>query len=289
METPNSDSVDDSTKQSLGDRMKAYERVYHQFLDNTKPYIIRLDGHCFSKFTSSLQQPWDFRFMLAMVLTTYDLLAEFTATTGYTQSDEITLTFFPRPHAETGVYPVLPFNGQIQKLVSLTAGVASARFNYHLLKLFSDPTYYANMRNLDLEKPLKSMDKVEDCRAHFDSRCFQLPSVEEVYNCVLWRVRDCYKNVVSKVAQNMFGVKLCFKKNTSEKLAMIAEKEPNYFQELPPFISHGVFVKKELHSVNNPDAEIRVIRSRMCTVAASVMSSAELNHWCAFIASVSVK
>jgi tRNA(His) guanylyltransferase len=275
-------------KQSLGDRMKAYERLNDVFLDKTKPYIIRLDGHSFSKFTGSLQQPWDFRFMAAMVMTTFDLVSEFTATTGYTQSDEITLTFFPKPNADSGEYPALPYNGKIQKIVSLTAGFASARFNFHLVKLFADPTYWycaAETRDLNKEEPLKAMDKINASRAHFDSRCFQMPSTEEVFNCVLWRVRDAYKNVVSKVAQSMFGVKPCFKKNTSEKLVMIAEKAPDYFATLHPFISHGVFVKKVLLVLKNADEDVEepVIRSKMSFVPATNVSAAEIDKWCSFL------
>ncbi len=277
--------MEQDTKVSLGDRMKAYEKVRDVFLDKTKPYIIRLDGHSFSKFTGSLQQPWDFRFMTAMVLTTYDLVTEFAAVTGYTQSDEITLVFIPRPNADTGEYPVLPFNGKIQKLVSLTAGFGSGRFNYHLIKLFADHTYRADMRNVDLERPLSSLEKINASKAHFDSRCFQLPSIEEVFNCILWRVRDAYKNVVSKVAQNKFGVKPCFKKHTAEKLAMIKEHDPSYFDNLHRFISHGVFVKKELHVLNNADAEVRVVRSRMFTLPASTFSTDEMVRWCEFIQS----
>lgn len=278
--------MEQDTKISLGDRMKAYEKVHDVFLDKTKPYIIRLDGHSFSKFTGSLQQPWDFRFMTAMFLTTYDLVTEFTAATGYTQSDEITLVFVPKPNADTGEYPVLPFNGKIQKLVSLTAGFASVRFNFHLIKLFADPTYFAEHR--DEEIVLKSLDKINNSRAHFDSRCFQMPSVEEVFNCILWRVRDAYKNVVSKVAQNKFGVKPCFKKNTAEKLAMIKEDDPIYFNNLHPFISHGVFVKKELHVLNHSDAEMRVVRFRMFTLPATTLSPGELPKWCEFIQSKAV-
>lgn len=112
---------------SLGDRMKYYENQFETQINKKDPHVIRLDGHSFSKFTSSLQQPWDLRFLTAMSLTTADLVLKFQATTGYTQSDEITLTFFSLPNNESGEYPILPFSGRIQKLTSLCAGYASAR------------------------------------------------------------------------------------------------------------------------------------------------------------------
>lgn len=283
-----SSTMENPDKKTLGDRMKDYEKSHDQFLDKTKPYVIRLDGHAFSKFTGTLQQPYDLRFMLAMIMTTYDLLTEFTATTGYTQSDEITLTFFPKPMADSTEYPILPYKGKIQKLVSLTAGFASSRFNYHLIKLFNDPTYLQDMRNLPTEKPLKSLDKINASKAYFDSRCFQMPSVDEVSNCILWRGRDAYKNVVSKIAQDMFGVKKCFKKNTNEKLAMINEEDPDYFGKIHPFIPRGVFVKKELYTldpINGEKDNDKITRSRMMAMAGSTLYQTKVAVWCEFIES----
>lgn len=274
----------DNVKETLGDRMKKYESLTQIKLENDKPYIIRLDGHSFSKFTKSLQQPWDLRFMLAMTLTTYDLITTFGATTGYTQSDEITLTFFPAIVESTNTFAVLPFNGKVQKLVSLTAGYASTRFNFHLAKLFNDQTYFEEMRSLDQEKPIKSIDKVNNCIAHFDSRCFQLPTTEEVFNCILWRTRDAYKNVISKTAQHLFGVKPCFKKNTTEKVAMINDKDSSYLSSLHPYISHGVFVKKELYIPEGMDTT----RSRMTCLSASHISPDQLQDWCTFISNKTV-
>lgn len=286
-----------SETESLGDRMKRYENENSTILDRTLPFAIRLDGHSFSKFTRSMQQPWDFRFMKAMVLTTYDLVEKFCATTGYTQSDEITLTFFPKPIEGSTEYPVLPFNGKIQKLVSLSAGYASARFNFHLAKLFTDNTYHlgdferdfeiskGDPKSSDFERGLskeahsRCLEKVLASEAHFDARCFQLPSSEEVFNCILWRARDAYKNVVSKVAQYFFGHRFCFKKKTQEKLGLILGKEPDYFENLHPYIARGVLIKKEMWCKSTGGCS--VYRTRMsCTAAPKDFT---VKDWLGFI------
>merc|ERR1719238_1320300 len=77
----------------LATRMKDYEHATESNLDRTKPYLMRLDGHCFSKFTKQFQKPYDTRIYNAMVKATADLVTYFSCTTGFTQSDEITLVF----------------------------------------------------------------------------------------------------------------------------------------------------------------------------------------------------
>lgn len=47
----------------LAVRMKAYEHSTEDKLDRTKPFLMRLDGHCFSKFTKQFQKPYDVRSM----------------------------------------------------------------------------------------------------------------------------------------------------------------------------------------------------------------------------------
>ena len=76
-----------------------------------------------------------------MVMTTADLVTYFGASTGFTQSDEITLVF-PAPVSTEDIeeeknHPgnppkSAPFNGRMQKITSLAAGYCSIRFNYHL-------------------------------------------------------------------------------------------------------------------------------------------------------------
>lgn len=52
--------------------------------------------HTHLRFTKGFLRPFDERIFVAMLHTTRDLVAEFNAATGYTQSDEITLVFPPQ-------------------------------------------------------------------------------------------------------------------------------------------------------------------------------------------------
>lgn len=268
----------------LGDRMKTYEKKSELIIEKDKPWMMRLDGRSFSKFTSSLQQPYDLRFIVAMILTAQDLIQEFHATTAYIQSDEISLTFFPEPMKDSDEYPVLPFKGKVQKLVSVSAGYASARFNHHLIALATDEAYYSEFfvgHEVD-DLPVHALGKIKSSHAHFDSRCFQLPNDTEVFNNILWRKKDAYKNVVSKVAQYHFGPKACHKKNTQEKLEMIKKNHPEYFEKLHPYISCGVFVKKELYDTIGGDGK-ECKRSRFKIVSADRLASQQMGLWCRFL------
>jgi tRNA(His) guanylyltransferase len=57
--------------------MKKYEEACRSYLDNKVPLVIRIDGHCFSKFTKGLTKPYEEWFHKAMTFTTGKLLAEF--------------------------------------------------------------------------------------------------------------------------------------------------------------------------------------------------------------------
>jgi hypothetical protein len=137
-------TVPPTTQQLLGDRMKDYEREFESTLDPSKPFVARLDGHAFSKFTSGLQQPFDRRFTLAMIMTMDDLLRQFQARTGYCQSDEITLVFVPTA-TETGTFRPYDFTGRVMKLSTLMSGFASARFQFHMRSIIADPSYGADV------------------------------------------------------------------------------------------------------------------------------------------------
>jgi tRNA(His) guanylyltransferase len=264
--------------QTLGDRMKTYEKKLERRLNEGESFIIRLDGHSFSKFTKGMQQPWDSRFCTAMALTARDILMQYHAKGVYTQSDEISVIFQPiRSKANPDQWEPWIFNGRIQKLISVLAGYASARFNYHLQKLFSSQKYESEMettvfsptedensyclplRDVHNEKVLSDVkvERIISGSAHFDARCIQFDQSYEIQNNILWRVRDCYKNAISKTAQDLIGAKKCFKQNTGQKEKLIELASPGALKRIHPSILHGTFVFKELYTLDNPEKSIR--------------------------------
>ena len=198
----------------FGNRMKSYEPV--DKLDVNSPIIIRLDGRGFSKFTKSYKKPFDYRIADAMIATTIGLVDQFGASIGYTQSDEITLVI---PKVEK-------YSGRLQKLVSMTASVATGNFNR----------------------------EINDSKiAYFDSRVFNVPNISEATNAVLWRVHDARKNGISSICHSLVGTKRMFKCDQAAMLKIISNEGVEYTN----FSTHakfGVFVKRVKHiQENNTD------------------------------------
>ncbi|KAI2602336.1 glycoside hydrolase family 55 protein [Hypoxylon sp. NC1633] len=221
----------ESQKQSLADRMKQYEAQFDSTLPASSPIILRLDGHCFSGFTSQPQfrRPFDQRIHDAMIATCSDLLVDFfsRATIAYTQSDEITLVF---PEG------VQLFNERVQKLVSLAASYCSVRFNAHLASALASST--GNGPNVG---------DVQLRMAHFDARFFAVPSGEEALNCLLWRCRgDAVRNSVNSLARTLFSQSQMQGKTSAELIeVMRQEKNVIYEEAVPRWAIEGCLVKKE--------------------------------------------
>lgn len=217
-------------KTTLGDRMKNnYEVRTRQYLTRRTPTIIRLDGQAFHTYTKGLNRPFDEGLMEDMVETTKYLCQNIQGVKcGYTQSDEITLLLTDYDTFETQAW----FDYQVQKIVSISASMASAKFN----QLRQDR--FATQKGGFMRPP---------GLAHFDSRVFQIPEFEEVVNCFIWRQRDAIKNSISMLAQSLYSPKQLFKKNDTQQLDMCNDKGQNWF-DLPLDKQRGSFIiKQEVH------------------------------------------
>ena len=195
----------------LGDRMKMYEGIEtERMLIPRLPIYARLDGKCFSKLSRNMQRPFCDRFSRMMIDTTKYLVEETHAIIGYTQSDEISLCWhFPEPKSE----PL--FGGKFQKLHSILAGMASAKFT-------------------DLIK----------YPAVFDCRIFNLPTLDECANAFLWRELDATKNAISMAASCYFSPKQLHGKDGKEKQEMLFQGHAINFNDYPAFFKRGTFVRR---------------------------------------------
>ena len=245
---------------TLGDEMKRYEdETCASVVDVTRPVVIRLDGHCFHTYTKGFARPYDTRIHAAMVATATDLLERFSGClTAYTESDEISLVF--PPSAEENC--VLPFSGRVQKLTSVTAGFASARFNLHMIgQPFGADAAEQSLR----ERVLKS-------EAHFDARVFALPGAERLAAYVRWRaLQDCRRNSISMLAQSHFPPSRLHGVDSRSMLRLLADEKGVRWEETPPFFRYGTFVKKEQYDKEgfDPKAQKAVVATRTRAVARS--------------------
>jgi len=193
---------------SLGDRMKGnYENITRMFLPRRTYTIIRLDGKAFHTFTRGLDKPWDKDLIDIMNDTMKYLCGQIQgAVIGYTQSDEISIIMTDFEKHDTDAW----YGGNIQKIVSVAASMATYAFNTHA----------ANVGN-------KFLGKV----GLFDARTFTIPSRTEVINYLVWRQKDAERNSVQMLAQSMFSQKKLHGKNIEAQKEMCA-KEGNDWEEV---------------------------------------------------------
>lgn len=137
----------------------------------------------------------------------------------YHQSDEISLLLTNYDKLTTQSW----FDNSIQKMVSVSASMATAKFNEEIKKVHPD-------------KEL----------ATFDSRAWVLPH-DEVTNYFLWRQQDATKNSISMVSQAHFPQKELQGldgKQLQDKL--FAEKGVNW-NDLPVWQKRGVCITKQTY------------------------------------------
>lgn len=123
---------------------------------------------------------------------------------GYTQSDEITLILIDYEKLETCAW----FNYEVQKLCSISASMATMRFNKIFNEKINDywfPQRF-NIMEPGVTKYWDYLAKSGEKGAIFDARCFNIPK-EEVTNLIYWRQLDAIRNSIQMVAQSQFSHK----------------------------------------------------------------------------------
>lgn len=244
-------------KDDLGKRMKEYYEVRtRQFLPRRTNTMIRLDGKAFHTFTKGYKRPFDDELIDMMNQTTKYLCENIQGVVmGYTQSDEITLVLQDSKKLTTDAW----YDGNIQKIVSVSASMATAYFNRLLTQnYFSDEGYKkgvsshfnddmsrdeVNEYQISLGKVINYMS-MSDPMAMFDSRVFTIPEEEEVVNNLIWRQQDCVRNSISMVAQSLYSQKQLNGVSSNGMQELIFQKGQNW-NDLDAGKKRGRMVIKE--------------------------------------------
>ncbi len=202
----------------LGNRMKSYyEERSRTYLTRRTPVIVRLDGVAFHTFTRGMRKPFDEIFISSMQETMKYLCENIQGCVlGYTQSDEITLVLVDYRKLNSDGW----FDYQVQKMVSVSAGMASMYFNKIFRKKATEFLgAFPSLRDELSETYIKAIEK----GAFFDSRVFNIP-VEEVTNCVLWRQKDAERNSILAIGQANFSHKELQNKSCKDIMNMLEAK-----------------------------------------------------------------
>jgi tRNA(His) 5'-end guanylyltransferase len=151
-----------------------------------------------------------------------------TAKLGFVQSDEITILLCDFDKLTTSQY----FNGNIQKITSVVASLATAKFNQLRSQRFIESK---SMNLLGVEYEL----------AMFDCRCWTVPNAIEAMNVFRWRQQDCIRNSVSMVAQSNFSHKELHGKSQSNMHDMLHAKGVNWATDYTDGEKNGRVIMKE--------------------------------------------
>lgn len=247
-------------KDELGTRIKTnYENRTRILLPRRTYTVIRIDGKAFHSYTKGLNRPFDDGLMHDMDETAIYLCKNIQgAKFGFVQSDEISILMTDFDKLDTDAW----FDGNIQKIVSVSASMATAKFNQLRLKrAFNNKLYDCEFDgNMERQEILDFIDATK--LGEFDARTFTIPSKTEVMNMFLWRQRDCIRNSISSVAQSLYSSKELHSKNMSEQQEMIFQKGANW-NDYDSTLKHGRFVFKENYELKSKMKDSSIVeRSR---------------------------
>lgn len=215
----------------LGDRMKAYETVETaRVFDPSLPIVVRLDGRSFSTFTRGLQKPFDPSMSEIMHDVTAFLIEKTHAKVGYTQSDEISLVYL-KEREESEVL----FGARCFKICSVLAGMASTKFALAAVERWPD-------------RVLKLMPS-------FDCRAFNVPTLVEAVNCLVWREMDASRNAIQMVAQSQFSPKQLHGQSCDQLEEMLKEKNI-LMSDYPAYNRWGLYLARRVEEVTLTGSEL---------------------------------
>lgn len=201
-------------KDDLGRRMKRdYEDALRIFVPRRTHVVLRIDGRGFHKFTEELERPYSRALADALDQAALFLCQEMIGCRfGYGQSDEYSflLTDFEREDA------ALWFDGNVQKMVSVSASLFTAAFN----RAFPS-------------------DRI----AAFDSRVLVISQWAEVERYFLWRQLDASANSLNMLASAHYTHDALLGRSTSEKHELLHARGINWAREAPDF-KRGRVVKR---------------------------------------------
>lgn len=201
----------------FGDRMKLYESLYDQQLMPLAPVCARIDGRAFHTWTRGLDKPYDDRFRDAMIATATRLVNETGPRIAHTFSDEISLVFL-QDDFKSEIF----FAGRHQKMCSVLASLTTGFFALEYMEHFGKEQF---------EFPF------------FDCRVWNVPTVDEAANYLLWREQDAVRNSIQMAARAIFSHKTCHQKTGKELQEMLFQKGINW-NDYPAKHKRGAYVRR---------------------------------------------
>ena len=211
---------------AISTRMKTkYEDVFRQTLPQRTYGLLRIDGKAFHTFTKKLPRPYCPELAEALDTAAQTLCKTMQgARFAYGQSDEYSFLFTDFEDIDSEMW----FNGNIQKIASVSASIFTAYFNQAWQEIIK-------MTSLQKEHAGKI--------ALFDARVFIIPNRTDVVNYFVWRQQDATRNSLSMLAASHFNHKELHGKKSADMHEMLHIKDINWNNE-PTSFKRGRVIKR---------------------------------------------
>lgn len=222
---------------TLSDRMKQYENVSRIYLPHRTYTILRIDGKAFHTYTRGMDRPFDLGLIEDMDATAAYLCKNIMgAKFAYVQSDEISILLTDFEDIATQSW----FESNIQKMVSIAASMATAKFNQLRLtrQLSVAQRFVSDVAFKLIEKNIQQFKLAE-----FDARVFQIPQKIEVENYMIFRQQDATRNSISSVAQSLYSHKELHGVSSDAQQELIFQKGINW-NNYPSRMKRGGIISK---------------------------------------------
>jgi tRNA(His) 5'-end guanylyltransferase len=162
---------------------------------------------------------------------------------GYTQSDEITLLLTDYDTLDTDAW----FDNNVQKICSVSASMATMKFNQVLRNQVSDwMDENVEYTGVDIQLPLeaRAYTRAITTGAMFDSRCFNIPE-DEVTNAFIWRQQDATRNAIQMLGQCNFSHRELQNKSCNDIQDMLMLERGVNFNDMPTEFKRGVCCRRD--------------------------------------------
>lgn len=202
----------------IGKRMKSLEKKFcHELIPERQPFIIRLDGVRFSRWTKILDNKHDYRLPLIFELTLKPFFEKLdNLRLIYQQSDEVNILFSPvRPNSQH------PYGGKTYKLLSILSSMLSVEFTWNAERIIGE------------FKP-----------AYFDARIILPETKQDIIDYFSWRYLFSIRNSIIS-----FATECGFKKRIHGlkkwEIVELLKNEGYDWHSLPEGVRYGFFLRKD--------------------------------------------
>lgn len=226
---------------NLEDKCLYYRSMSDYKLLPNSYVLVMCDGRSFSHMVKNkFQKPFDDNFINMMNETAAYVCKNVQGCKfAYVQSDEMSfvLTDFDTPTTDAF------FGNRLCKMQSIIASLATAKFNQLMIKYHLEMGMGVNPGDIIDKTPLYQ----------FDCKCWNVPSLNDVFAWFLYRQIDCVRNAKQQTAQTYLTHKQLMNKDTDSQVKLLLDEKGIDWNTYDDDKKYGRFIWKELKTLTNPE------------------------------------